>query len=88
MITGVIYNEMLNRNLTTSMRSWSEEWAGRSHNFATTHWEKPLPPETSLRMRRKLIAEGHHDLAALLLISLLNDADRAGDEIEVACDAR
>ena len=73
MITGNIYNEMFERNLTTSMRSWSEEWAGRSHNFATTNWNKPLPPETIIYIRKKLMIEGYHDLAAMLLVGLLGD---------------
>jgi hypothetical protein len=73
MITGIIYNEMVDRNLTTSMRHWSEDWAGRSHNFASTHWEKPLPPETAIILRKRLIAEGHPDLAAKVLLALLGD---------------
>ena len=73
MITGILYNEMVERNLTTSMRSWSEDWAGRAHNFATTHWAKPLPAETILHLRRRLLEEGHHDLAAALLLSLIGE---------------
>lgn len=57
------------------MRAWSEDWAGRSHNFATTHWDKPIPAETAIHIRKKLISEGYHDLAAMLLIALL-DEDR------------
>lgn len=73
MITGNLYNEMVARNITTSMRAWSEVWAGRSHNFATTHWGKPIPAETAIHIRKKLISEGYHDLAAMLLIALLDD---------------
>jgi hypothetical protein len=86
MITGIIYNEMVSRNLTTSMRAWSEEWAGRSHNFATTHWEKPLPPETALYLRKRLIEAGHPDLAAVLLLSLIGELPlwRDGQACEVS----
>ena len=73
MVVGQIYNEMAGRGLANSMRQWSEDWAGRSHNFASLHWEKPLPADTALLLRRRLIAEGHHDLAARLLIALIED---------------
>ena len=73
LITGIIYNEMVARNLTASMRSWSEDWAGRSHNFASTHWARPLPPETALYLRKRLIEAGHPDLAAALLLSLIGE---------------
>lgn len=73
MIVGEIYNEMLERDLTRSMRNWSEQWAGRSHNFATTCWERPIPTDTAIYLRRKLLAEGHPDLAAKVLLALLGD---------------
>lgn len=73
MIVGEIYNEMFERDLTDSMRSWSEQWAGRSHNFATTCWTKPLPAETAIHLRKRLIAEGHPDLAARVLLALLDE---------------
>lgn len=73
MNTGRLYNEMAERGLTTSMRSWSEDWAGRSHNFASTHWAKDLPPETLVRIRRRLVKSGHPDLAATLLLALIGD---------------
>jgi hypothetical protein len=77
MIIGELYNEMFERELTNSMRSWSEAWAGRSHNFATTCWDKPLPAETAIHLRRKLLAEGHPDLAAKVLLALLGEEHHA-----------
>lgn len=77
MIIGELYNEMVERELTDSMRSWSEYWAGRSHNFATTCWDKPLPAETAIYLRRRLLAEGHPDLAAKVLLALLGEEQDA-----------
>lgn len=77
MIIGDLYNEVVERELTDSMRSWSEHWAGRSHNFATTCWDKPLPAETAIYLRRKLLAEGHPDLAAKVLLALLGEEQDA-----------
>jgi hypothetical protein len=74
MVVGDIYNEMFERDLTDSMRSWSEHWAGRSHNFATTYWEKLLPAETAIHLRKRLLAEGQPDLAAKVLLALLGEA--------------
>ena len=68
-----IYTEMFERNLTESMRSWSQDWAGRSHNFATMHWEQPLPADTAIRLRKRLLVEGHPDLAAKVLLAMLGD---------------
>ncbi len=73
MVIGELYTEMYRRDLTNSMRTWSVAWAGRSHNFATTYWEKPLPAETAIHLRRKLLAEGHPDLAAKVLLALLGE---------------
>ena len=73
MHTCKIYEEMRTRNLTTSMRLWSEDWLGRAHNFATTHWTRPLPAETLLHLRKRLLEEGHPDLAAKLLLVLLGE---------------
>jgi len=77
MKTADIYNEMYERDLTNSMRSWSQDWAGRSHNFATTNWEQPLPAETAIRLRKRLLTEGHPDLAAKVLLAMLGDAGDA-----------
>lgn len=77
MMIGELYTEMYQRDLADSMRAWSVEWAGRSHNFATTCWDKPLPAETAIYLRRKLLAEGHPDLAAKVLLSLLGDEQHA-----------
>jgi hypothetical protein len=73
MVVGDIYNEMFERDLTDSMRSWSERWAGRSHNFATTCWARPLPVETAIHLRKRLLAEGYPDLAAKVLLALLDE---------------
>lgn len=77
MFIGDIYNEMFERELTGSMRSWSEQWAGRSHNFATKCWDKPIPAETAIHLRRKLLATGHPDLAAKVLLALLGEEQHA-----------
>ena len=77
MIVGDLYIEMFERDLTDSMRSWSEEWAGRCHNFATTCWEKPLPAEAAIYLRKKLIEKGHPDLAAKVLLALLGEERHA-----------
>jgi hypothetical protein len=73
MNTGNIYHEMIAKGLTHSMRSWSEEWLGRAHNFATLNWSRPLPPETLLHLRKRLLEDGHPDLAAKLLLVLLGE---------------
>jgi hypothetical protein len=73
MIIGEIYNEMFERDLTNSMRNWSEAWAGRCHNWASTCWEKPLPAETAIHLRKRLLEEGHPDLAAKVLLALLGE---------------
>lgn len=73
MDTSIIYEEMRARDLTTSRRAWSEHWLGRSHNFASIHWSHPLPPDALLHLRARLLAEGHHDLAAKLLLVLLGE---------------
>lgn len=71
-----IFEEMQFRNLTTSMRSWSREWLNRAQNFGATHRSQPLPPEAAIRLRRRLIEEGHHDLAAKILLSMLGELER------------
>lgn len=73
MIVGELYNHMVERELTHSMRSWSEDWAGRSHNYCSTNWDRPLPADIGIRLHRLLLVEGQPDLAARLLISLLDD---------------
>lgn len=73
MNTSHIYEEMHSRNLTASKRSWSEHWLGRAHNFASIHWKHPMPAETLLHLRERLIQAGHHDLAAKLLLVLLGE---------------
>lgn len=73
-IFGEIYNEVFERYLTDSLWSWSEQWAGRFHNFATTCWAKPNPAETAIHLRKRLLAEGHPDLAAKVLLALLDEA--------------
>lgn len=72
-ITEDIYDEMVERNLTASMRQWSEEWLGRSHNFASINRTHPLPAGCMVELRKRLIAEGHHDLAAKILLALLGE---------------
>ena len=71
-----IFEEMQYRNLTTSMRSWSQEWLERAQNFGATHRSEPLPPATAIRLRRRLIEEGHHDLAAKVLLTMLGELER------------
>ena len=73
METYAIFLEMKCRNLTSSMRSWSEEWLGRAQNFAATHQSEPLPPDTAIKLRRRLIEAGHPDLAAKVLLSMLGE---------------
>ena len=68
-----VFEAMRDRNLTTSLRSWSKEWLGHSQNFATVNQADPLPPETSIVLRRRLVDSGHHDLAAMVLLSMLDD---------------
>jgi hypothetical protein len=68
-----VFEAMRDRNLTTSLRSWSKECLGRAQNFGVTHQSDPLPPETALRLRHRLVAAGHHDLGATILISLLDE---------------
>jgi hypothetical protein len=77
MNTAEIYMEMYRRDLTDSMRNWSQDWAGRSHNFASTNWEQPLPAETAIRLRKRLLLEGHPDLAAKVLLAMLGDVSGA-----------
>lgn len=72
-LTEDIYNEMAARNLTVSMRQWSEEWLGRSHNFASINRAQPLPAGCMVQLRKRLIDEGHHDLAAKVLLALLGE---------------
>jgi len=76
MIVGDLYTLLYSRELFDSMRSFSE-WAGRSHNFASLCWEKPLPADTALHVRRKLLAEGHPDLAAKVLLAMLGEEQHA-----------
>ena len=68
-----VFEAMKDRNLTTSLRSWSKDWLGRAQNFATVNRSDPLPPETSIVLRRRLVDSGHHDLAAMVLLSMLED---------------
>ena len=70
-----VFEEMRNRNLTESLRSWSSDWLGHAQNFATTHRSEPLPPATALRLRRRLILAGHHDLAASILLGMIELED-------------
>lgn len=74
MKTADIYREMYDRELTNSMRSWSQDWAGRSHNFASTNWDHPLPADTAIHLRNRLLVEGHPDLAAKVLLAMLGGA--------------
>jgi hypothetical protein len=71
-IISELYNYMLERELTHSMRAWSEDWAGRSHNFCSMNWDRPLPADVGIRLHRMLVGEGQPDLAARLLVSLLD----------------
>ena len=71
-----VYNEMRDRNLTTSLRAWSQEWLDRAQNFGATHQSQPLPPETAILLRHRLIEAGHHDLAASVLLSMLGDREQ------------
>jgi hypothetical protein len=71
-----IFTEMKNRKLTTSLRSWSQEWLDRAQNFGATHQFKPLPPETAILLRRRLVEAGHHDLAAMVLLAMLNSDEK------------
>jgi hypothetical protein len=73
MTTGEIFMEMHARELTESMRSFSEAWLARSHNFTSVNWDKPLPAETLIHLRAELLAEGHPDLAAKMLLVLLGE---------------
>jgi hypothetical protein len=68
-----VFGAMRDRNLTTSLRSWSKNWLGRAQNFGVTHQSESLPPETALRLRQRLIAAGHHDLGATILLCLLDE---------------
>jgi len=68
-----VFDEMRKRKLTTSLRSWSEEWLERAHNFGTTHQSEPLPPDAAIGLRSRLIEAGHHDLAAKVLLSILGE---------------
>lgn len=74
MNTGVLFWEMHDLGLTTSMRSWSEQWLHKSHNFASINWDRPLPPAVLLTLRRNLIQRGAHELAARVLVALLEEA--------------
>lgn len=78
MTTFELFLEFYERNLTESMRSWSKVWLGRAQNFATTHQYKPLPPGTAIRLWHRLIEAEHHDLAAGLLASILEDDGAEG----------
>jgi len=71
-----VFNEMRNRNLTTSLRAWSQEWLDRAQNFGATHQSEPLPPDTAIRLRRRLVEAGHHDLAAMVLLSMLGEYEK------------
>lgn len=70
-----VFSEMRNRNLTTSLRAWSEEWCQRAPNFGATHREKSLPPQVAITLRRRLIEAGHPDLAAKVLLDLLGELE-------------
>lgn len=70
-----IFQEMKRRHLVESMRGLSQHWLGRAQNFAATHQSEPLPPETAIRLRRHLMAAGHPDLAAMVLLSILGELD-------------
>ena len=73
MKTDELYEEMLARNLTNSLRSFSCDWLGKAQNFATLHRSRPLPADILVHVRKRLIEEGHPDLAAKLLLALLGD---------------
>jgi hypothetical protein len=73
MKTDELYKEMLARNLTNSLRSFSCDWLGKAQNFATLHRSRPLPAEILVHVRKRLIEEGHHDLAAKVLLTLLGE---------------
>ena len=73
MNTGDIFLEMHARGLTESMRSFSEAWLARSHNFTSINWDNPLPADTLIHLRAGLLAEGHPDLAAKMLLVLLRE---------------
>jgi hypothetical protein len=73
MNTGEIFLEMHARGLTESMRSFSETWLGRSHNFTSINWDNPLAADTLLHLRASLLDEGYPDLAAKMLLVLLGE---------------
>jgi hypothetical protein len=71
-----VFAEMRDRNLTASLRSWSQEWLDRAQNFGATHQSEPLPPETAITLRCRLIEAGHHDLAAKVLLTMLGEYEK------------
>ena len=79
MNTGEIFETMAYRSLTNSLRGFSENWLGRSHNFASIHWNDQLPADTLIHLRARLLEEGHPDLAAKVLLALLGEAPHLGD---------
>lgn len=60
-------------SMTRRVISMSAREGGRAHNFATLNWSRPLPPETLLHLRKRLLENGHPDLAAKLLLVLLGE---------------
>jgi hypothetical protein len=64
MNTGDTFTLFHSRGLTESMRSFSETWLGRSHNFTSINWDNPLPADTLIHLRASLLDEGYPDLAA------------------------
>jgi hypothetical protein len=71
-----VFAEMRDRNLTASLRSWSQEWLDRAQNFGATHQSEPLPADTAITLRRRLIEAGHHDLAAKVLLTMLGEYEK------------
>ncbi len=47
--------------------------SARLRGLMTGTCGKPLPAETVLHVRRRLLEEGHHDIAAALLLSLIGE---------------
>lgn len=81
MNTDQIFEEMCRRDLTSSLRHFSSQWLGKSQNFATINRGRDLPADVLVRLRKQLIAAGHHDLAARVLMTLLAEVPRARDTI-------
>jgi hypothetical protein len=74
-----LYEEFERKNYTSSQRSFSRDWLGKSETFLAQKKYEDLTPDIAIPLWRTLTGdvEPDHELAAKVLLAVL---EKGGDE--------